>query len=253
MTIINFKIDDLKKKKIEDIVRSQGYKSVSEFIREAVDNKLNFQKLIREFKNSNPPFDKSKIKIPDFIPDGKYLGIARNEIVVIGDSIKEVAEKLLKKFPDSATAIIRKGKDLENFEIIFSLFFSENSKCYNQVKIGTHFYPLLKIFVELNERIKPLLGLVDTGASIMTLDEKIISKENLKPIEMRKMITANGIVNTPIYKSKFIYEDVKIELKFTTSNLENPIGINALIVNNFIDKFNLIFLGNEKIFCFQYL
>ena len=33
----------------------KGYKSISEFIREAIDDKMNLQKLIDEFKEKNPP------------------------------------------------------------------------------------------------------------------------------------------------------------------------------------------------------
>jgi len=39
MTVINFKVDEEKKKKIEEIVKLKGYKSVSEFIREAIEIK----------------------------------------------------------------------------------------------------------------------------------------------------------------------------------------------------------------------
>ena len=134
MTIINFKVDEEKKKKIEQIVEIKGYKSVSEFIREAIEDKMNLQSVVDDFVSDNPPLDESKIKIPDFIPDGKYLGIARNEIVVIGDSIEEVMEKLYTKFPQAASGILRKGEKMPQFETLFSLFSVENTKCYNQSK-----------------------------------------------------------------------------------------------------------------------
>ncbi|MHA1150737.1 MAG: hypothetical protein ACTSR8_21150 [Promethearchaeota archaeon] len=128
MTIINFKVDEDKKKKIEEITQIKGYKSVREFIREAIDEKMGLQKLIDDFVEKNPPFDRDKLEIPDFIPDGKYLGISRNQIVIIGDSLGEVMEKLYRKFPESASAIIRKGEEIEHFETLFSLFSPVTSK-----------------------------------------------------------------------------------------------------------------------------
>ena len=136
MTFINFKVDEEKKKKSEEITHIKGYKSLSEFIKEAIDEKINLQKTVDDFLEKNPPFDKDKLVILDFIPDGKYLGIARNEIVIIGDSLGEVMEKLFKKFPESATTIIRKGIEMEHFEILFSLFSAENTKCYHQKEIN---------------------------------------------------------------------------------------------------------------------
>ena len=131
MTFINFKVDEEKKKKIEEITAIKGYKSVSEFIREAIDEKMNLQRLIDDFIEKNPPLDKKRIKIPDFIPDGKYLGIAHNEIVIIGDSLGEVMKKLLKGFPESSTSVMRKGMEMEHFETLFSTFSKENAKSYH--------------------------------------------------------------------------------------------------------------------------
>ncbi len=139
MTIINFKVDGEKKKKIEEIVNLKGYKSVSEFIREAIDEKMNLQEVIDDFIKENPPMDEEKIIISDFIPDGKYLGIARNEIVVIGDNLKDVTLKLYSKFPRAASGIIRKGKQITSFETLFSLFSAGNTKCYNQAKFDNNF------------------------------------------------------------------------------------------------------------------
>lgn len=253
MTIINFKVDEKKKKRIEEITRLKGYKSISEFIREAIDDKMNLQKIIDDFKKKNPPFDKSKIDIPDFIPDGKYLGISRNTIVVIGDTLQEVVQKLFKKFPESAAGVMRKGKEIESFETIYSLFSLENTKCYHQVEISGNFYPFLEFSIIINGEERSLLGLIDTGATIMTLDKKFVNEYNIKSFEKTKVLTANGIIEASIYKCKFRYENQIIELKTISSDVSGPLAIQALVGKNFIDKFNLMFLGKEKLFCLQTL
>lgn len=252
LTIINFKVDEEKKKKIEEIAKFKGYKSVSEFIREAIDEKMNLQKLIDDFKEKNPPIDLDKIDIPDFIPDGKYLGISRNTIVAIGDTLQEVMKTLYEKFPEASAGILRKGKEIEQFETLFSLFSSENTKCFQQAEIGKRFFPILEFFISLNGDKKSLLGLVDTGASIMALDKKFIENFELKPIRKSKILTANGIIDASIYKSIFQYENLSYELEFTSSDISG-LPIQALIGKNFIDEFNVLFLGREKLFCIQKL
>ncbi|TKJ22937.1 MAG: hypothetical protein CEE42_12505 [Promethearchaeota archaeon Loki_b31] len=251
MTIINFKVDEEKKKKIEQVVEIKGYKSVSEFIREAIDEKINFQKVVDNHIKENPPLDKEKINIPDFIPDGKYLGIARNEIVVIGDSIKEVMEKLYSKFPQAASGIIRKGMEMPVFETLFSLFSVENTKCYNQARFGNNFYPLIEIYMEINENTKKIFGLIDTGATIIALDKSLLSDHDLKPVRRTEVYTANKIIELSIYNAKFSYNGHSYNLDFVFTELADLFGIKALIGKNFIDKFNLLILGNEKLFCLQ--
>jgi len=97
-----------------------------------------------------------------------------------------------------------------------------------------------------------LLGLVDTGASIMALDRKFIENFDLKPIRRTNILTANGITEASIYKGIFQYETVSYELEFTLSEITG-LPIQALIGKNFIDEFNVLFLGREKLFCIQKL
>lgn len=253
MTIINFKVDNDKKKKIEEIVELKGYKSVSEFIREAIEEKMNLQRVVDDFLEENPPLDKNKIDIPDYIPDGKYLGIARNQIVVIGDTIEEVMKKLYSKFPRAASGIIRKGEKIPEFETLFSLFSMENTKCYNQAKFDNNFYPILEISVEINGELKQILGLIDTGASIMALDKELFRDQDLTPVRTSEVLTANGIIEFPIYNCNFRYEKKVLDLDFTLTKISGMLGIQALIGKNFIDKINLMLLGNTKVFCIQIL
>ena len=252
MTIINFKVDEKKKKKIEEITKLKGYKSVSEFIREAIDDKMNLQKLIDNFKEKNPPIDLKKIDIPEFIPDGKYLGISRNTIVATGDTIGEVMKVLYEKFPDATAGIIRKGKEIESFETLFSIFSAENTTCYQQAEIDKHLYPFLEFSMIFNDSEESIIGLVDTGASITALDKKFIETHNLTPIRKSSLLTANGIIEAEIYKCIFKYKGRKYELEFTSANISG-LALQALLGKNFIDKFNVLFLGNEKLFCFQTL
>jgi len=199
------------------------------------------------------PLDMEKIDIPEFIPDGKYLGISRNTIVVIEDSMQEAMKKLFEKFLESATGIIRKGEEIESFETLFSLFSAGNTKCYHQTKIYNNFYPILEFSIINNGETRSLLGIIDTGASLTAINKEIIKEYDMNPVKTSTILTANGIIEAPIYNGSFRYESQVVELQFVTADISGPLAIQALIGKNFIDKFNLMFLGKEKLFCIQLL
>ncbi len=251
MTSINFQIDKDKKELIEEITKLKGYNSVSEFIRESIDDKLNLEQSIDDFQKKNPPLDIDKIDIPEFIPDGKYLGISRNTIVVTGDSLGEVVEKLYEKFPKSAAGVLRKGKEIEDFEVLFSFFDIKNIECYQQAKIKDNYYGLLKIILIKNRDSIPLLGLIDTGASLMALDKSLIDQSKYSVKTEKTILTAKGTSKVPIYSGKFKYNNKIYELDFTIMHFNGSLPIKALIGKNFIDKFNLLFLGDKKMFCLE--
>ncbi len=119
MGIINLNIDDKKKKKIEKILNEQGYRNIDEFLLNTIDEKINFQDVLSTVKNSTPPLDKSKIIIPSSIPDGKFLGIAEDKIVAIGDNVQEVTDIVIKTNPNSFQGIIHKGKKTKKLESVF--------------------------------------------------------------------------------------------------------------------------------------
>ncbi len=251
MTVINFKIDGNRKKKIEAISKIKGYKSVSEFIRYVIDKEMNLQQKIDDYLSKNPAFDRKKIKIPEYIPDGKYLGISRNCIVAIGDSAQEVASILAEKFPESATGIIHKGYESETLDFIFSIFSIEKSDCYHQAEYKNNYYPILPFSMDFNGERKNFYGLIDTGATITAINKKIIEDHDIKPIMKKRVFTANDIVEVKIFKEILNYQDISYELEFMATDIPKEFSFHALLGKNFIDKFNILFLGIEKLFCIQ--
>ena len=137
------------------------------------------------------------------------------------------------------------------FETLFSLFSMENTKCYNQARFDKNYYPLLEIFVEINGNTKKIFGLIDTGATIIALDKSLLNDYDLKPVRRTKVYTANKITELSIYNAKFSHNGHSYNLDFVVTEMVDLFGIKALIGKNFIDKFNLLILGNEKLFCLQ--
>ena len=251
MTIINFKIDEEKKKKIEEITKLKGYKSVSDFIRQIIEKEMDLQNKIDNFLEKNPPLDKKEIDIPDYIPDGKYLGISRNSIVAVGDSAQEVASILAEKFPDSASGILHKGHESETIDFVFSIFSLDESKWYHQYNYKNNYYPLIPFSMPFNDVEKTFMGLIDTGATISALDKNIIEEYSIEAIKKKEVYTANGIIKVPVYKGLFRYEGNSIELEFISTKITGDFTFHALLGKNFIDKFNILLLGREKLLGIQ--
>ncbi len=87
----------------------------------------------------------------------------------------------------------------------------------------------------------------------MTIDKEIIKEFDIKPAKTSTILTANGIIEAPIYQGNFQYESKVSELQFVSTDISGPLAIQVLIGKNFIDEFNLLFLGREKLFCIQKL
>ncbi len=251
MTIINFKIDEEKKKKIEEITKLKGYKSVSDFIHQIIEKEMDLQNKIDNFLEKNHPLDKKEIDIPDYIQDGKYLGISRNSIVAVGDSAQEVASILAEKFPDSASGILHKGHESETIDFVFSIFSLDESKWYHQYNYKNNYYPLIPFSMPFNDVEKTFMGLIDTGATISALDKNIIEEYSIEAIKKKEVYTANGIIKVPVYKGLFRYEGNSIELEFISTKITGDFTFHALLGKNFIDKFKILLLGREKLLGIQ--
>ncbi len=98
-----------------------------------------------------------------------------------------------------------------------------------------------------------LIGLIDTGATISALDKKIIEDLELKSNDEREIFTAGGLLKVPIYNCSLKHKNKIIELEFIATIIGDLFSFNALLGKNFINKFNILFLGEEKLFCIQIL
>ena len=114
MTILNVEIDKKKKEKIKEIVKSSTYKTISEFVRSSIEERLKIEEIAKKkFEN---------VVIPEWIPDGKYIAFVNGAIASIGDTVSEVSRESAEKFPDSSVVIKRKGEPVKIPEYIFSAF-----------------------------------------------------------------------------------------------------------------------------------
>jgi len=90
MTIINIKVNEKEKKQIQEFSAARHIKSASEFIRQAVVEKI----LLGQHERA----DTEDSSIPDYIPPIKFVALVKGVVVAIGDTPSEVTRIAMEKF-----------------------------------------------------------------------------------------------------------------------------------------------------------
>ena len=80
MTLLNVHIKEGEKEKIQKFVDGYTDKSMSEFVRSVVDEKIKMEKIVESLQPSENP------EIPDYIPENKYVVFVKGAVVAVGDS-----------------------------------------------------------------------------------------------------------------------------------------------------------------------
>lgn len=111
MTLFNVKIDKKKKEYIKDLIKESEYKSVSDFVRKVIDEKI---KVLESRKYTD------EIEVPDWIPDGKYYAIIKGSIVGVDDTVSSLAKEIVAKFPFEQITVKRKNKEFPKREYVYS-------------------------------------------------------------------------------------------------------------------------------------
>jgi hypothetical protein len=110
MTSLHIKIDKKKVEHLKEIIKDTEYKSISDFVRNVIDEKTK----ILESKKQN-----EGIMVPDWIPDGMYYAIVKGMIVAVGDSPSSIAQEVAFKFPFEKVIIDRKNKEIPELEYAY--------------------------------------------------------------------------------------------------------------------------------------
>ncbi len=133
MTILNVEVDKRKEERIKEIAKSSVYKTISEFVRSVLDEKLKIEETSQKKSGD--------CSIHKWVPNGKYIAFVHGAIASIGDTISEVSRESADKFPESSVIIKKKGKPTSIPEFIFSTF--TELKCWNYSIVENRSYPLL--------------------------------------------------------------------------------------------------------------
>ncbi len=240
MTTLNINIDEKKKKKLKELANISEDKTISNFVRTAIE-----QKMVVEEKFQDK---KVEIEIPEYIPDGKYVAIVRNTIVGIGDSPSELIMEISSKFMEDSIAIRKKGKKDKPLEYVF---LAEQLKCWEYLNYENKTYPTIPFEIKSEKETISGRALIDTAASLTVVDKKIISKLSLKEKRSEEIFSIDGIKTLPIFEFELILVDFKKKIEIVTTSLSDKFPFQILLGRNFLDFLDLFLYGKNQIICFK--
>ena len=165
MTILNIHIDDKDKEKVKEMAEMQNEKSMSEYIRKVLAEKIKIQKVEL---NHNQIED---IKIPHYIPKNRYVGFVKGAIIAVSDSPNEIAQIAVEKFPNSPLIIKFNRKKKKPMEYCY-LNLSELN-CWKYAQIEEFTYPIFPLTIRTNLGEKNLSASIDTASSLFVLKDKL--------------------------------------------------------------------------------
>ena len=137
MTLLNVHIKEGEKEKIQKFVDGYTDKSMSEFVRSVVDEKIKMEKIVESLQPSEDP------EIPDYIPENKYVVFVKGAVVAVGDSPSDLADIAFQKFPNFSFVIKFNGAKSPVMEYVYMSLLEWNAWKY--VVADGITYPLLPL------------------------------------------------------------------------------------------------------------
>ncbi len=241
MTILNVEKNKKKKEKIKEIVKENNQKTISEFVRSSIDEKLKIEELTgKKFEIS---------KIPEWIPDGKYIAFVNGAIVSIGDTVSEVSRESAEKFRDLPCIIKRKGKPIEVPEYIFNTF--AELKCWNYSILENKSFPLILLEIGVNNNYKTIRALPDSAASLSVLKSSLARQLNLKSLRTERVFTTAGPIELKVSKADIKINDLILTSEILEGEISDEMPFDLLLGRNIIDLFDIYLLGKKQIICLK--
>lgn len=242
LTILNLKIDEKAKERIRKILKVSEYKTISDFVRSAIDEKLKIAETRKENREIEPP---------DWIPEGKYYAIVKGAIVAVNDTPSSLAKEVIAKFPYEYVIIKRKNKEVPNLEYVFSSISTDSLKCWPYFDFKEKSYPIFPITLIKSDHQEVLSAIPDTAASLTVIKDEIVNQLNLEQIESQPIQTTTGIYNIPIYEITLEILDKKMNTKIIPAPISNDLPFQGLIGRNVLDLFDLFLFGKKKLICMR--
>ena len=243
MTILNIHIKEDDKKKVQELVELKKEKSMSEFIRRLLAEKVKVQE-IAEKREQN-----EDINIPDYIPKNNYVGFVNGAIIAVSESPSEISQIAAEKFPNLPLIIKYNGPKKKHLEYCFMTLSELN--CWNYTLIEEYSYPTLPIILRSALGDKTLSASIDTASSLCVLRKGTLSSENLDISREEKVSTAAGILDTKIYSCKVLIMDIEFMTEFIIAPISEIFPFQMLIGRNLLDKLDAYFFGKKQIFCLK--
>jgi hypothetical protein len=243
MTILNLHMKDKDKKKLQDIVEFQNEKSMSEYIRRIISEKLKIETLANEREGLE------EIKIPEYIPKKKYIGFVNGAIIGVADNPSEISLIAAEKFPDHALVIKFNGPKPKRIEYCF-MSLSE-IKCWNYVKLEDFSYPIIPVSLISRSEEKKMFASVDTASSLCVVKKDLMNLEDFKLSREESISTAAGIKKFNIFLGTCKIVDIDFNIEFIVSPIAEVLPFTMFIGRNLLDQLDAYFFGKKQIVCLK--
>ena len=239
MPLINIHINDIDKKRLKDYVERHTDKSMSEFVRKIITEKIKIEESISRIETPEA------VEIPDYIPKEKYVIFVNGAVVAVGDNPSDLAEIAIQKFPNFPFIIKYNGpkkKPIEYFYMSLTEFHGWRYSVFED-----HTYPIIPIELEINEKKKELNASFDTAASLCVLKTSVFSSDECVTSRKEQISTVAGIVEATIYKGKVNVLNTIFEIEFIIAPIADVLPFKFLIGRNLMDQLDAYFLGKKQV------
>lgn len=241
MTIVNVHMKDEEKKQLQKFIDSSDIKSISEFVRKAIAEKIKIEELTKGIQNEQ------KIEIPEYIPKNKYVAFVNGAVVAVGDNPSEVSLVAAQKFPNFPFIIefngTKKEKKIEYCFMSFSEFQGWKYSCSQKQS-----YPVLPINIHHKEGKGFVNASIDTASSLCILKNNYISQKLFLKTREEGIFTAGGIINADIYSTKIDILNNLFDVEFIFAPICDELPFQFLIGRNLLDELDAFFFGKKQIF-----
>lgn len=243
MTILNIHIDDKDKEKVKELAEKQKEKSMSEYVRKVLTEKIKIQEAEL---NRNSIED---VKIPDYVPKNKYVGFIKGAIIAVSDSPSEIAQVAIEKFPNLPLVVKFNGPKKKQMEYCY-LNLSELS-CWKYAQIEDFSYPIIPVLFKADSIERMLSASIDTASSLCVLKNDLFPKNNFEISREEKISTATGIIKSKIYKCSIGIGDKQFKTEFVLAPIPENIPFRILIGRNLLDQLDTYLFGKKQIICLK--
>ena len=239
MPLINIHINNSDKTRLKNYVESHKAKSMSEFVREVVAEKIKIEELISKIEVPET------IEIPDYIPKDKYVIFVNGAVVAVGDNPSDLAEIAIQKFPNLPFNIKYNGPKKKPIEYFYMSLTEFHGWRYSLFEDRT--YPVIPIELYIFEEKKKLNASFDTAASLCVLKTNVFPSDSCTISRKEQISTVTGIIEATIYKGKVKILETIFEIEFIIAPIADVLPFKFLIGRNLMDQLDAYFLGKKQV------
>lgn len=243
MTILNIHMKDKDKKKLQNIVEYQNGKSMSDYVRKLISEKIKIETLAKESEGLE------KIEIPEYVPKNKYIGFVNGAIIGVADNPSEISLIAAEKFPNHALIIKFNGPKPKHIEYCFMSLVE--MKCWKYVRLEDFSYPIIPVSLISKSEERKLFSSVDTASSLCVVKKGLMNLEAFELSREESISTAAGIKKFKIYSGKCKIVDIDFDIEFIVAPIAELLPFTMLIGRNLLDQLDAYFFGKKQILCLK--